>query len=109
MVESVRKKTIATDVTSPELPTLKASTWAVNDSDTIKIETDVLRLYISKVGGIYRAELIDYANTLIPLPFTLFSPYPSNVYGAVSGFTGDETLVYTPKPVKMQITQQLLR
>ena len=104
MVESVRKKTIATDVTSPELPTLKASTWAVNDSDTdVKIETDVLRLYISKIGGgIYRAELIDYANSInSSTPFTLFNQDPSNVYGAVSGFTGDETLVYTPKkPVK---------
>ncbi len=52
MVESVRKKTIATDVTEPQLPTITPTNLTLTDkSEDITINSDVLKIRINKAGG----------------------------------------------------------
>ena len=102
MVESVRKKTIATDVTEPQLPTITPTNLTLTDkSEDITINSDVLKIRINKAGGgIYQAQLTQYANSINDSsPFTLFSQQEGHVYGAETGVSGDELLLYSAGPV----------
>ncbi len=103
MVEDVRKKNIPTDTIETPLPTMSPTVSRQTDkAEDITIRSDVLQVRINKVGGgIYQAQLTKYANSITDsAPFTLFSQEEGHVYGAESGVSGDEALVFKPEPTK---------
>ncbi len=96
MLESVRKKTIQTAPSDKKISTIQATKPHVS-LDTMTLQNTKIKVYINQAGGsIYKAELLDYANSLKDKkPFTLFEHTKGHLYGASTGFLGDESLKFT--------------